>query len=49
MAFGDFVDDWLVRHATLLGIPFQNWVLVAFALMLVAALINISERHSDNE
>ena len=37
------MDDWLVRQATLLGIPFQNWMIVAFALMLVAALINITE------
>ncbi len=37
------MDDWLVRQVTLLGIPFQNWMIVAFALMLIAALINITE------
>jgi hypothetical protein len=37
------VDDWLVRHVTLLGIPCQNWMIVAFALVLVAVLINIVE------
>jgi hypothetical protein len=43
MAFGDSVDDWLVRQVTLVGIPFQNWMIVAVALILIAALINIAE------
>jgi len=38
------VSTWLENPVTLLGIPFQNWMLVAFALMLVAALINVTER-----
>jgi hypothetical protein len=42
------MDDWLVRQVTLLGIPFQQWMVVTFALILVASLINIGE-HSDNE
>jgi hypothetical protein len=37
------VDDWLVRQVTLLGIPFQNWIFIAFALMLIAALINMAK------
>jgi hypothetical protein len=36
------VDDWLVRQVTLLGIRFQNWMFIAFALILIAALINIA-------
>jgi hypothetical protein len=38
------MDDWLVRQVTLLGIPFQNWMVVTLALILIAALINISEK-----
>jgi drug/metabolite transporter (DMT)-like permease len=38
------VDDWLVRHVTLLGIPFQNWMIIAFALILIGVLINLGER-----
>ena len=39
------MDDWLVTQITLLGIPFQNWMVVTFVLMLIAALINIGERN----
>jgi hypothetical protein len=38
------VDDWLVKQVTLLGIPFENWMVVALALMLIAVIINIGER-----
>jgi hypothetical protein len=38
------VDDWLVGHVTLLGIPFENWMVVTFVLALIAALINILEK-----
>lgn len=37
------MDDWLVQQITLVGIPVQNWMLVTFALILVAALIKIAE------
>ena len=35
---GDQVDDWLVRHFTVFGVPFQNWMVVAFALIVIAVL-----------
>jgi hypothetical protein len=38
------VNDWLENQVTFLGIPFQNWMLVTVALVLVATLINIGER-----
>jgi len=38
------VDDWLVRHVTLLSIPFQNWVVVTLVLILIASLINLGEK-----
>jgi len=38
------MDDWLVRQVIVLGLPFQNWMIVTFMLMLIAALINIAER-----
>ncbi|SHN71545.1 hypothetical protein SAMN05444170_2056 [Bradyrhizobium erythrophlei] len=38
------MDEWLMDKATLLGFQFQNWMVVTFALILVASLINISER-----
>lgn len=44
MVLGHSVDDWLTRQVTLLGIPFQNWMVVTFALVLIAALINIGEK-----
>ena len=37
------MDDWLVWHITLLGIPFQNWTVVTVALILIAALIKLGE------
>jgi hypothetical protein len=36
--------DWLTDQVTFFGIPFQNWMIVTLALMLVAALINLGER-----
>jgi hypothetical protein len=36
--------DWLTEQVTFLGIPFQNWMIIVFALILVAALINLGER-----
>jgi hypothetical protein len=41
---GIAVDDWLVRQVTLLGIPFQNWMVVALALIRIAMIIDIGER-----
>jgi hypothetical protein len=29
------MGDWLVRHFTLFGIPAQNWMLMALAIVLV--------------
>lgn len=40
-------EDWLVRQVTVLDIPFQNWMVVALALILIAALINLGERRRD--
>jgi hypothetical protein len=33
------VDDWLVRHFTLLGWTFQNWMVVILVMILAAMLI----------
>ena len=38
------VDDWLLRWVNLMGIPFQNWMVVTLALILIAALINRGEK-----
>jgi hypothetical protein len=38
------MDDWLVRHITLLSIPFQNWMVVTLVLILIASLISLGER-----
>jgi hypothetical protein len=38
------MDDWLVRHVTLLGIPFQNWMVVTLVLILIASLIDLGEK-----
>jgi hypothetical protein len=38
------MDDWLVRHITLLGIPFQNWMVVTLMLILIASLIKVGEK-----
>jgi hypothetical protein len=38
------LDDWLIRQITILGIPFQNWMIVALALILIAVLINPAEK-----
>jgi hypothetical protein len=37
-------EEWLVRHVTILGVPFQNWMLITFVLILVGVLINWGER-----
>jgi hypothetical protein len=33
------MGDWLAEHFTLLGVPFQNWMVVAVAIILVSALV----------
>ena len=38
------MHDWLTEQVTFLGIPFQNWMIVTLALMLIALLINLGER-----
>jgi hypothetical protein len=38
------MDDWLVRHVAVLGISFQNWMVVTFALVLIGALISWGEK-----
>jgi len=38
------LSDWLTEQFTLLGIPFQNWMVVALALILIAMIINLGER-----
>jgi hypothetical protein len=38
------VDNWLVTQVTLFGIQFQNWMVVTFALILIATLVNLGER-----
>jgi hypothetical protein len=38
------MDDWLVRHITLLSIPFQNWMVVTLVLILIASLINVASQ-----
>jgi hypothetical protein len=38
------MDDWLVRHITLLSIPFQNWMVLTLVLILIASLINLGEK-----
>ena len=42
---GITVDDWLIKQVTFLGIPFQNWMVVTFALILIAMLINQGEKN----
>lgn len=39
------MDDWLIRQITVLGVPFQNWMVVTFTLILIAALINLGENN----
>jgi hypothetical protein len=39
------MDDWLVKQVMFLGHPFENWLVVLFMLMLIAALINVSEKN----
>ena len=38
------MHDWLTDQVTLLGIPFENWMIVTFTLMLFAALVNILDK-----
>jgi hypothetical protein len=38
------MDDGLVKHITLLSIPFQNWMVVTLLLILIASLINLGEK-----
>jgi hypothetical protein len=38
------MDSWLAAQSTLLGIPFQNWMVVTLVLALIAALINVWEK-----
>jgi hypothetical protein len=38
------MDDWLVRHFTVFGIPFQNAMVIDFALIMIAAMIAKAER-----
>jgi hypothetical protein len=33
------VNDWLVQHFTLLGLTFQNWMVVTLAMIVVAVLM----------
>jgi hypothetical protein len=42
------VSDWLVREFTVLGIHFQNWMLVVLAIvlsMILYAWIQEQKRH----
>ena len=39
------MDDWLIKQVSFLGIPFQNWMVVTFALILIAMLINQGEKN----
>jgi hypothetical protein len=36
--------DWLTDRFELLGIPFQNWMVVVLAIIVIALLINGGER-----
>jgi dolichyl-phosphate-mannose--protein O-mannosyl transferase len=36
--------DWLIEQVTFLGNPFQTWMVVALALILIATIINLGER-----
>jgi hypothetical protein len=38
------LHDGLTEQVTFLGIPFQNWMVVALALILIAIIINRGER-----
>jgi hypothetical protein len=38
------MDNWLDEQFTVLNIPMQNWMVVSFALILIAALITIWDR-----
>jgi hypothetical protein len=33
------MGDWLVERFTLLGVTFQNWMIVALAIVLVGGLL----------
>jgi hypothetical protein len=32
-------EEWLVERFTLLGVSFQNWMVVALAMIVIAVLI----------
>jgi hypothetical protein len=32
------MGDWLAEHFTLFGVTFQNWMILALAIVLLAAL-----------
>jgi hypothetical protein len=38
------LHGWLTERFTLLGIPFQNWMVIALALIIIAVLIAKGER-----
>ena len=38
------MHDWLIERFTLLGIPFQNWMVVALAIIIIAVLIAKGEK-----
>ena len=38
-AVGHGMGNWLIERFTLLGVTFQNWVILALAVILVGALI----------
>jgi hypothetical protein len=37
--WGHGMGNWLIERFTLLGVTFQNWVILALAVILVGALI----------
>ena len=37
------MSDWLVEQFTLLGLTFQNWMIVGLAMIVIAALISRME------
>lgn len=37
---GASIGDWLVRHITVFGVPVQNWMLIALAIIAVSIIIS---------
>jgi hypothetical protein len=33
------MDDWLVRHITVFGVPAQNWMLLVLAIILIGRAV----------